>query len=114
LIFNENSSANSSTNPSSKGSQIVFYATGDGDTTPGIVAGALITRPSPRSPNPPISVTIGGIAAEVTYAGMAPGLYGGILQVNVRLPGNIPSGNVPLVLTVGGASSPSGVTVAVK
>jgi len=45
---------------------------------------------------------------------MALGFYAGMLQVNVRVPGNAPSGNVPVMLIVGSASSQPGVTVAVK
>jgi uncharacterized protein (TIGR03437 family) len=53
------------------------------------------------------------MAAEVTYAGSAPGLVG-ILQVNARVPGSfVPSGAVPLVLMVGTVQAPA-VTVWVQ
>ncbi len=39
-------------------------------------------------PNPvmTVMVKIGGVDAEVLYAGAAPGLISGLLQVNVRIP----------------------------
>jgi uncharacterized protein (TIGR03437 family) len=38
-----------------------------------------------------------------------------MLQVNVRIPANVPSGaSVPVTITVGDATSQAGVTVAVK
>ena len=38
----------------------------------------------------------------------------GIMQVNVRVPEDTAPGDAPLVLTVGGYSSQSGITVAVE
>jgi uncharacterized protein (TIGR03437 family) len=46
------------------------------------------------------------VTAQVAWAGSAPGLVG-LLQVNVRVPGGyVPSGAVPVELTVGTAISP--------
>jgi len=45
---------------------------------------------------------------------MALGFYAGMLQVNVRVLGNAPSGDVSVMLIVGSASSQPGVTVAVQ
>lgn len=65
-------------------------------------------NPAPRSPLPrielPSLVTMAGIPCEVTYAGLAPDLVG-VYQINVRTPPNLPSGELELVLTVGGAAS---------
>jgi uncharacterized protein (TIGR03437 family) len=47
------------------------------------------------------------MTAEVTYAGSAPGLVG-LLQVDARVPGSfVPSGAVPLILTVGTVQAPA-------
>ena len=63
----------------------------------------------------PVSVRIGGAAATVTYAGAAPGLVAGAVQVNVRVPQQVSVGSaVPVVLRVGEAESQAQVTVAVK
>ena len=60
-----------------------------------------------------MSVTIGGKPATVVYAGTAPGGVAGFLQVNAVVPSGLPSGSVPIVLTIGNASSQTGVTLAV-
>jgi uncharacterized protein (TIGR03437 family) len=50
----------------------------------------------------------------VDYAGDAPYLVFGVYQFNVTLPADTPSGSQNIVLTVGGSSSQSDVTVFVK
>jgi uncharacterized protein (TIGR03437 family) len=63
----------------------------------------------------PVSARIGGLAAQVLYAGVAPGLITGVLQINVAVPMGVSPGNaVPVEITIGGATSPAGVTVAVQ
>jgi len=74
---------------------------------------------NPANPGPqpvlPVSVKIGGLPAEIVYFGGAPGLVAGLMQVNVRVPKGIAAGPaVPIVLTVGAASSQTGVTLAVR
>jgi uncharacterized protein (TIGR03437 family) len=56
---------------------------------------------------------IGGLRAEIQFAGSAPGLVG-LLQINARVPDYIPSGNQALELTVGIAKSWPGVTIAIQ
>ena len=64
---------------------------------------------------PHVSVTVGGLPAETLYAGTAPGLLAGLLQLNVRIPEGAPSGSaVPVALTIGNATSQPGVTVALR
>ena len=59
-------------------------------------------------------VTIGGQNAKALYAGAAPGLVAGLLQVNAVVPAGVASGDQPIVVTVGTVASQTGVTVAVK
>ena len=59
-------------------------------------------------------VQIAGQDAEVTYAGAAPSLVAGVLQVNCRIPAGVPSGDIPIVLISGHAHSGAGVTVSVQ
>ena len=51
-----------------------------------------------------VTATIGGVAAEVIYAGAAPGLPG-VNQVNVRIPPEAAAGIVPLVIQAAGRAS---------
>jgi uncharacterized protein (TIGR03437 family) len=61
------------------------------------------------------TVQIGGLDAPVTYAGPAPGLVSGVLQINARVPAQAPSGAaVPVSLKIGNATSPPGVTLAIR
>jgi len=56
-----------------------------------------------------------GIEAEVTYAGGAPGLVLGVLQINVILPEDVEPGDaVPVTIEVGDVASPDGVTLAIE
>jgi uncharacterized protein (TIGR03437 family) len=111
-ILNQDYSLNSASNPSPRGSVVIIYATGEGQTDPPGVDG-LITSGTLRKPELAVFVTIGGQPADVLYAGSAPGLITGVLQVNVRVP-VVVSGTVPIVLTIGKASSQLGVTIAVQ
>ena len=74
-----------------------------------------IAQGTSQRPSLPVSVKIGGKSAEILYAGSAPQLISGVLQVNVRIPAGLaPSLAAEIVLTVGDVDSPSGVTVAIQ
>lgn len=52
---------------------------------------------------PPVHVYIYGEKAEILYAGAAPTLVAGVLQVNVPVPAGVPTGrSVPVWLVVSG------------
>jgi uncharacterized protein (TIGR03437 family) len=104
---------NSSFKPASRGSVVIAYATGEGQTFDAGVDGKLAAAPLPK-PILPVSVTIDGLDAEVIYAGAAPGQVAGLMQINVRIPLEASSGEVPILLRVGQNQSQSGVTVAVE
>ncbi|MSV32255.1 MAG: hypothetical protein EXQ57_07015 [Bryobacterales bacterium] len=61
-----------------------------------------------------VTATVGDIPVVVEYAGSSPGIVSGVMQANLRLPANIVSGNLPVVITVGTAVGQSNVTVAVQ
>ena len=112
-ILNENSTPNSAANPAARGSVVVLYLTGEGATSPAGVDGKPAAAPLPV-PRLPVAVSIGGVDAPVLYAGGAPGLVAGVMQVNVRIPAGVPSGPQPIVVSVGSASSRPDVTLAVR
>lgn len=115
-ILNANNTLNSSSNPAAKGSAVAIYATGEGQLIPGGVTGSVTSGTGFTFPKPvaSVSVTVGGVPAAIQYAGSAPSLVSGVLQVNVVIPQGVPSGNQPVVLTIGNNSSLSNVTVAVQ
>jgi uncharacterized protein (TIGR03437 family) len=114
VILNSDLSVNSSAKPAAKGSVIVLYATGEGQTNPGGVDGQIASGPTYAVPNGKVTVTIGGIAVTPEYAGAAPQLVAGVMQINVRVPLDVASGDVPVEVQVGTAKSQPGITVAVK
>jgi len=90
-IVNQDGTINSPSNPAPRGTAIEIYATG-------IAA--------------PATVTIGGVNAQVLYTGNE---VQGLVQINAMIPQSLTPGTaLPVVLTIGGATSQAGVTVAVQ
>ena len=112
-ILNQDGSVNSTANPAHRGSTVVLFGTGEGMTTPAGVDGRVATTVYPK-PIMPVSVTIGGRAAQVQYAGTAPGDVAGVLQINAIIPTDCPLGNIPVGISVGGYAGPDNVTVSVQ
>ena len=113
-ILNQDATVNTASNPAAAGAIVVLYATGAGQTDPPGVDGQVAADPLSKL-TVAVSVKIGGVDADVLYAGPAPGLVAGVLQVNCRVPASVASGpSVPVVLTVGNVPSRLGVTLAVQ
>ncbi len=83
--LNEDGSINSAENPAAAGSIVTLYGAGAGAMNPPLQDGVVVTDTSSR-PSVPLTVRIGGVTADVLYAGPAPGLVAGVLQINVRIP----------------------------
>jgi uncharacterized protein (TIGR03437 family) len=102
--LNQDNTANGVFNPAAVGSVVALYGTGGGTLTTDALP--LLTLP--------VTATVGGIPATVSYAGIAPGLVQGAMQVNVQIPSGVtPGPAVPIVITVGNAMSNS-VTLAIQ
>jgi uncharacterized protein (TIGR03437 family) len=115
-IINQDGTPNSIHNGAAPGSVVSIYATGEGQTDPpgtdGAINGDALPLPKPHLQ---VSVEINGETAEVQYAGAAPGQAAGLLQVNAKIPADVPRGtSVPVTITVGAATSQAGVTVAIR
>ena len=111
LALNQNGVLNSFANPADAGSVVALFATGHGQTSPPGMTGRAAQPPYGR-PSMPVSLTIAGTQAEVSYAAEAPGFVG-LLQVNARIP-SIGAGRaqaVPVVLRIGDQESLAGVTL---
>jgi uncharacterized protein (TIGR03437 family) len=118
-ILNDNGfTLNGPDAPEPRGGIVTLYVTGEGQTVPSGVTGKVTTVSStpPLTPVPQlaVSVSIDGQPASVAFAGEAPGLVSGVMQINVQVPANVRSGNVPIEVSVGTSTSPPAVTVAVK
>jgi uncharacterized protein (TIGR03437 family) len=102
------------TNPVHPGDVITIWATGLGRTSPPIDSG----MPAPSDPLPsaiiPPTVTIGGAALGIEYAGLVPGSVG-LYQINAVVPGSVPLGlDIPLEVKQGGVSTTLSVRVVKK
>jgi uncharacterized protein (TIGR03437 family) len=118
-ILNQDNSLNGPGHAAAKGSIVQIYMTGEGQTNPPGVTGAITTAtlPPPQvtpAPPPPIMVWINRQPALYTYAGEAPGLVAGVMQLNVQIPANAPPGALEILVSIGGNISQSGVTVSVQ
>lgn len=92
----------------SRGQSLLAFVTGDGDLSPTLATGA--TPPTSvavsRLPKPrlPVSITVGGVDAPIAFVGVPYGLSG-VTQINFTVPDGAPSGDQPVVVTVGGVAS---------
>jgi uncharacterized protein (TIGR03437 family) len=94
--------------PASIGETVVIYCTGLGAVTPAVKEGRTAPTTPPLSTTiSPVTVAIGGQAAQVAFSGLTPG-YAGLYHVNVAVPSGSATGDaVPVVLTVAGQTSPA-------
>jgi uncharacterized protein (TIGR03437 family) len=112
VALNQGGGTNSAANPAARGTVVTLYATGEGQRNPAGVTGVL--SGANDAPVLPVSMTVGGVPAQLTYAASAPGFVG-MMQIDVTIPANAPTGAaVPLQLIVGTAKSPASVTLAIK
>lgn len=96
-ILNQIGTLNSTTAPAAKGTIVAIYLTGGG-----------VNMSTANT-----TVTIGGQAATLAYAGVAPGVPG-LNQINATIPSTAASGAQPVAVNIGGVASQSGVTVNVQ
>jgi uncharacterized protein (TIGR03437 family) len=100
-------------NRATRGSIIMVFATSGGLTQLPGEDGKLVAEA--QFLQLPVTATIGGVPATVSYAGGAPNLVTGVLQVNITIPETAPTGDaVPLVITVGANQSQPGVMLAIQ
>jgi len=108
LVFNQDASQNSAANPAAPGAIVTIFASGAGMmVNPEGVTGQIVTELN--QPELPVTVLYQpiGLPTEnpvITYAGAAPTLVSGMLQVNFVLPLNARTGD-QFVLQVGNAVS---------
>ena len=83
---------------------VALYATG---------GGALTKDALPRLSRLVVA-TIGGLDAQVLYAGIAPGEPEGMIQINLVVPPGLNSGESEVLVSIGGISSQRSATLAVR
>jgi uncharacterized protein (TIGR03437 family) len=96
--------------PAVPGETLELYATGLGPTTPAVTPGLTVPTPEPVSNLSLLSITIGGVAAKVSYAGIvAPGEY----QMNVVVPA-LQDGDQSITASANAVSAQSGLLLSVQ
>jgi uncharacterized protein (TIGR03437 family) len=104
---NSDGSTNSDSSPAAAGSVLTIYMTGQGPVTNPVTDGDA----APTSPlsyaSATFSAAIGASSATVQFLGLAP-TFAGVAQANIVVP-SLPTGDYPLVITVGGYVSTSAV-----
>ncbi len=113
--LNQDGSVNSIYNPAPRGSVVSVFITG-----PGLYVNPKNCRRRFWEPiNPPFPVPVLGVSATlssftinypgigipVLFAGQAPGLVAGVVQVNLQIPENIQPGQVEITVNVGNYST---------
>ena len=98
--------------PVTTGDTIVIYCSGLGAVSPPVPAGSAAPSATLSSTVNPVTVSIAGKDAPVSFAGLAPG-FTGLYQINAQVPSGIAAGDATLVISAAGQQS-APVTVAIK
>jgi uncharacterized protein (TIGR03437 family) len=110
VALNEDSTLNGPSNPAARGSVVTIWATGYGPTNPACVPGGL-NVPQATGLGPGITAQLfDGRIYNALYAGSAPKLVCGVVQVNMKVPDTGGPGTylfAPWILLVEGNSTTS-------
>jgi uncharacterized protein (TIGR03437 family) len=109
-----NYTINGTAEAAAEGSEVVIYITGAGATT-SAVDNQLIPLSPAVTPLQTPTVTIGGQGATLLGAQAPLGSTPGLMQLNVTVPSGVKAGAAaPVIVTIGGVQSQTGLTMAVK
>lgn len=111
-VLNQDNTVNSVDNPAPRGTVIQIFATGLGQVSPNAQTGSVATVQGRTQY--PVSVRFNDVDFTPTYAGPAPSLVSGVVQVNAAVSVLAPGNTARVSLVVNGVESPNGITVAVK
>jgi len=105
--LNPDNSVNSDSAPAAAGSIISVYFTGQGAVSNPVTDGTAAPGSPLSSATAAATATIGPINAPIQFIGLAPD-YAGLGQANLQVPA-LPTGDYPLVITIGGLISASAI-----
>lgn len=103
------------TTPAPQGTVIAVFMTGGGQTNPASTTGTVTPTGTTLYKIPgTVTATINGVNALVEFAGAAPGLVTGVIQVNILVPTGVTGSGLPLAININGSTTAAGPTVAVQ
>lgn len=108
-VYHQSSALVTYASPAVPNETLTMYAYGLGQTNPALVTGQAAAAPNPAVTAP--TLTIGTTNVPILFAGAVPG-YIGFYQINFAAPSTGVQGTEPIVISTGGQSSPSGITIA--
>jgi uncharacterized protein (TIGR03437 family) len=91
------------------GDVIELYGTGFGPTSPAVAPGQAFSGAA--STTNPVQLLINKASVTPSFAGLS---SAGLYQINLTVPTGLGTGDVPLVATVGGAQTPTGVVISLQ
>jgi len=97
--------------PANPGDTITIYGIGFGPVNEGTPQGEIAQGQTTLAA--PVTVTIGGIPAIVSYAGLGPN-YVGLYQFNVMVPSGVSGPSVPVTFSQGGTAGTQKLYLAVN
>jgi uncharacterized protein (TIGR03437 family) len=92
------------TNPVPRTQSVELYCNGLGPVDQAVATGEAAPLTPPINTTTTPTVTIGGVAAQVTFSGLTPTAIG-LYQINVIVPAGLAPGPQPVVVTIGGVAS---------
>jgi len=99
--------------PAAPGAVIILWGTGFGATNPAAPPGVLTPSGATYYTANHVTITLGSTPVTVYGAALAPG-SAGLYQVAIQIPESMADGDYPVVATVAGVQSPSGVLLTVQ
>jgi uncharacterized protein (TIGR03437 family) len=100
---NEDGTLNSSASPAARDTMLSLFGTGGGPTQTPLADGAIADQALWLAGQ--VRVFVGGVEAEVHYAGAAPGIVSAVSQFNIRINPQTPQGFQTVRITIDGVEN---------
>ncbi|MEO5925580.1 MAG: M12 family metallopeptidase [Bryobacteraceae bacterium] len=114
VAINPDGTRNSMDRPAAPGSYVVLFATGAGLMDGNPANGEIMGAAKLVGPLAPVYVRIGREPVQLYYAGSSPTQVNGVVQINAQIPTSLTTGEWPIRVIFGNASSAPGTTIFVK
>jgi uncharacterized protein (TIGR03437 family) len=104
-VLNQDGTLNNGANPAKAGSVVTLYGTGQGGLSGTPADGQGAQGLVATAENPQVFINSGFVpATDVLWSGLAPG-FAGLWQINVKVPADVPPGDVNVFVIYGGVNS---------